>query len=138
MTLTAALCAALATPADLEPFWSLLASDDSAEITRIGACLLLYGLCPADPAVRHLETDIPMVAHAALDAGADRDNLIAVMRATVSDRATVAGYMNFREPARRLAAWAALRRADDPNADRPAEWTAAAERLAAWADGVAP
>ncbi len=137
MTLTDTLRAALAEPADPKPFWRLLAADDSAEITRIGACLLLYGLCPADPTVRHLETDIPMVAHAALDAGADRDDVITVLRANVSDRETVNGYANWREPARRLAAWAALRRIDDPNAERPAEWTAAAERLAIWADGVA-
>ena len=135
MSLTDALRQALTEPiANPKPLWGLLVADETVERVRIGACLLLYGMCPSDPYVKQLATDIPTIAHAALDAGVNHDDLCAVLRATVSSRETVDGYANWREPLRGLAAWSALRRADDPNAERPAEWTAAATRLAEWAD----
>ncbi len=106
MTLTEALRAALAEPADLEPLRSmrLLGRDAGAAYRSLSADLLGIALRDADDLVEH----VPIILDVLCGAGASLPDLAAIMREASTD----------------------------PEIPRSAEWVAAAERLAAWADGV--
>jgi hypothetical protein len=100
MTLTDALRAALAEPADLEPMRRLTFLEGSNKERGLAACamLLLHG---ADPSPDRVASERRALIGALVSAGAPYVDTHAL------------------------------------NESRSAEWTAAAERLAAWADGVA-
>lgn len=105
MTLTAALRAALATPADLEPLRKMSAREgaDVAEAYRnLTAALISVALRDADYLVEH----VPIILDVLQGAGAPLPDLAAIMREASAD----------------------------PEIPRSAEWTAAALRLAVWAD----
>lgn len=108
MTLTDALRAALATPADLEPLRKMSAhggADVREAYRNLTADLLRVSLRAADHLVEH----VPIMLDVLRKAGAPLPDLAAIMREASAD----------------------------PEIPRSAEWVAAAERLAAWADGVA-
>jgi len=108
MTLTTALRAALAEPADLEPLrkMSTFGGVDRGEAYRnLAADLLRVSLRAADHLVEH----VPIILDVLHGAGAPLPDLATIMREASAD----------------------------PEIPRSAEWTAAALRLAAWADGVA-
>ena len=115
MTLTNALRAALATPSDLEPLMQIAAhvgDEDDAPAARQGlvAHLCLAGLAPMTPERAYMiASAAPAILFTLLSAGGNLDDLrLVTMEPAVA-----------------------------PEIPRSAEWTAAAERLAAWADGVA-
>jgi hypothetical protein len=112
VTLTAALRAALAEPADLEPLRAIVAhvaTNPSESRRGLVASLLRYGVESYGSATishgrGHAATVVTLTY-----AGGDIDDL-----RTVCNEPAVA-----------------------PEIPRSAEWASAAERLAAWADGVA-
>ncbi len=112
MTLTDALRAALAEPADLEPMRTISAQDEpnNARAARqaLLAHVLLAGLDRSHLGGR-FPSAAPAILFTLLSGGADLDDL----RLVTTEPAVA------------------------PEIPRSAEWTAAAERLAAWADGVA-
>ncbi len=113
MTLTAALRAALAEPADLEPIRAIVAhvvTDPALARRALVSRLLLRGLAPNAPDTRRLGAHALPIMATLGSAGGDPGDLY-----TVIEEPAVA-----------------------PEIPRSAEWTAAALRLAAWADGVAP
>ena len=106
MTLTDALRAALATPADLEPLRKMSAREgaDVAEAYRnLTAAMIGFALRDADYLVEH----VPIILDVLRGGGASPQDLAAIMR-----EASAA-----------------------PEIPRSAEWVSAAERLAAWAGG---
>ena len=116
MTLTDALRAALAEPPNLEPLRALLARGAPQPeqigqnlIARIFAYALTLTMEPTHGDGDRLAILLPATMTLALLGGIDRDDLLAVICEPVLN----------------------------PGQRRSAEWRAAAERLAAWADGVA-
>ena len=113
MTLTDALRAALATPADLEPLMQIAAhvgDEDDAPAARRGlvAHLCLAGLAPMTPERAYMiASAAPAVVFTLHAAGGDLTDLRLV----------------------------AMEPAVAPEIFRSVEWVSAAERLAAWADG---
>ena len=108
MTLTAALRAALATPSDLEPLRKMSVFGG---VDRGEACRNIAAdlLRVSLRAADHLADHVPIMLDVLRKAGASLEDLRTVCRGALAD----------------------------PEIPRSAEWTAAAERLAAWADGVA-
>jgi len=111
MTLTAALRAALATPSDLAPIRAIVAhvvTDPADAQVGLVARVLLFGFAPfTTENGRLLAAEMPQIIMVCVNAGASLDDF-----RTVINEPAVA-----------------------PEIPRSAEWTAAAERLAAWADG---
>jgi len=108
MTLTAALRAALATPSDLEPLRKMSARK-GADVAEAYRNLTAAMLCVSLRVADHLAEHVPIMLDVLHKAGAPLEDMRTVCRGALAD----------------------------PEIPRSAEWTAAALRLAAWADGVA-
>jgi hypothetical protein len=106
MTLTAALRAALATPSDLGPLRKMSARE-GADVAEAYRNLTAAMLCVSLRDADYLVEHVPIILDVLQGAGAPLPDLAAIMREASAD----------------------------PEIPRSAEWSAAAERLAAWADG---
>jgi hypothetical protein len=117
MTLTDALRAALAIPptiqpSDSHPLWQIFATDPSNPARTLVALVLHFGLNPRSVGLTgsRVADQISPILETLISAGASAKD-VDLLRG---------------EPMR------------CPEIPRSAEWVSAAERLAAWADGVAP
>ena len=109
MTLTDALRAALADPPNLEPLRKMSAHG-GMDVREVYRNLTADLLRVSLRAADHLADHMPIVLDVLHKAGASLEDLRTVCRGAL----------------------------DNPEIPRSAEWVSAAERLAAWADGVTP